>query len=148
MRRRLFAVFLPIGLAACHSPPELKIDHGYVRLGAVPTRPSAGYFTIHGGTVATTLIAVSTPVGVKSELHESMTAGGMSTMKPLGDLRIPAGSTTVFKPGGKHLMIFDINPGIKPGRAITLTFTFADGRRIDTLVPTIAPGAPAPVFKD
>ena len=148
MRARFFAVLSGLALAACHAPPELSIDHGYVRLGTQPSRPSAGYFTIHGGTQATTLIAVNSPVAVKSELHESMTAGGMSSMKPLGDLPIPANSTIAFKPGGKHLMLFDINPGIKPGRAITLTFTFANGRRIDVQVPTIAPGAPAPTFKD
>ncbi|MET3825821.1 MULTISPECIES: copper chaperone PCu(A)C [Sphingomonas] len=148
MNWRIFTVFPLAGLAACHEPPTLSVDHGYVRLGTMPSRPSAGYFTIHGGPTETTLIAVNSPVAVKSELHESMTAGGMATMKPLGDLKIPALSTTEFKPGGKHLMLFDMNPGIKPGRPITLTFTFSDGRRIDSLVPTIAPGAPAPTFKD
>lgn len=148
MNVRFLTVLAGLSVAGCQSPPELKVDHGYVRLGTLPSRPSAGYFTIHGGPTATTLIAVNSPVAVKSELHESMTAGGMATMKPLGDLPIPALSTTVFKPGGKHLMLFDMNPGIKPGRPITLTFTFSDGRRIDALVPTIAPGAPAPTFKD
>ena len=144
MNVRFFAVLACAAAAGCQSPPELKVDHGYVRLGTMPSRPSAGYFTIHGGPTATTLIAVNSPVAVKSELHESMTAGGMSTMKPLGDLKIPALSTTEFKPGGKHLMLFDMNPGIKPGRPITLTFTFSDGSRMQRKAWAIAAGDPAP----
>ncbi|MCH3005825.1 copper chaperone PCu(A)C, partial [Listeria monocytogenes] len=53
-------------------------------------------------------------------------------------------STTVFKPGGKHVMLFDMTPGIKPGRAVTLTFTFSNNQRVLYDAPTIAAGAPAP----
>lgn len=144
MRKRLTIAFPVLALTACHAPPELSIDHGYIRLAAVPSRPAVAYFTLHGGPADTVLIAVGSPVSVKSELHESMNAGGMATMKPLGDVGVPAGSTIDFKPGGKHLMLFDVNPGIKPGRVVTLTFTFADGRRIDYDAKTIAAGAPVP----
>ena len=133
----------------------LGVERAIVRLSPNPAAPSVAYFTVTGGPVDDRLIGVSSPVAVRTEIHESMTMNpstgsgqGMATMKPLGDLKIPALSTTAFKPGGKHLMLFDMNPGIKPGRPITLTFTFSDGRRIDALVPTIAPGAPAPTFKD
>lgn len=141
---RNFALVGVLALAACHSPPVLSVDPGYVRLAAVPSRPAVAYFTLHGGVADSTLIAVNTDVAVKSELHESMQASGMATMKPLGDVPVPARSTIAFKPGGKHLMLFDMNPGIHPPRAITLTFTFATGQRILVDEPTIAAGAPAP----
>lgn len=144
MRIRNFTILALVTLGACSSPPVLSVDPGYVRLAAVPRRPAVAYFTIHGGVADATLIAVNTDVAVKSELHESMQAGGMATMKPLGDVAVPARSSVVFKPGGKHLMLFDMNPGIHPPRAITLTFTFANGQRILVDEPTIAAGAPAP----
>ena len=142
-RRFLSIALLP--LAACtQPPPALSVDKGYIRLNAVSSRPAVAYFTIHGGSSDVTLLSVTSPVSIKSELHESMTAGHMAKMTPIGDFPVRAGSTNVFAPGGKHLMLFDMNPGVKPGRRIKLTFTFSTGQRIDLGVPTIAAGAPAP----
>ena len=142
-------IILPIlalttALAACNAPPQASVDGGYVRLGAVPRSPAAAYFTVHGGPADTTLLSVSTDVAIKAEMHQSMSAGGMSTMKPLDMLPVPARSEVRFAPGGKHVMLFDVNPGVKPGRYITLVFVFSDGRRIAKAVPSIAAGAPAP----
>lgn len=143
--RRSWVLVVALALGACGGgPPKLSVDKGYIRLAAVPSRPAVAYFTIHGGTADTTLIAVSSDVSIKNELHQSMQSGGMAAMKPLGDVPIPAGSTVAFVPGGKHLMLFDMNPGIKPGRAVTLTFTFANNQRIEFDAPTIAAGAPPP----
>jgi copper(I)-binding protein len=143
--RMILAASLALG-ACSATPPTLSVDKGYIRLAAVPNRPAVAYFTVHGGTADTTLIAVNSEVSVKAELHESMKAGGMASMKPLGDVPIRSGSTVEFKPGGKHLMLFDMNPGIKPGRVVTLTATFANNQRILFDAPTIAAGAPAPTF--
>ncbi|TPG54415.1 copper chaperone PCu(A)C [Sphingomonas glacialis] len=143
--RRSWVLVAALALGACSDgPPKLSVDKAYIRLAAVPSRPAVAYFTIHGGTADTALIAVSSEVSVKNELHESMQSGGLSAMKPVGDVPIRSGSTVVFAPGGKHLMLFDMNPGIKPGRAVTLTFTFANNQRIAFDAPTIAAGAPAP----
>ena len=138
-----------LSLAACREPPTLSIDKGYIRLNAVPNRPAVAYFTIHGGTADVTLLSITSPVSVKSELHQSMTrqaanGGHMATMAPIGDFPVRAGSTNAFAPGGKHLMLFDMNPGVKPGRIVPLTFTFSNGQRIDYNAKTIAAGAPAP----
>lgn len=131
-------------LAGCGDAPRLAVDGGYVRLAAVPRSPAAAYFTVHGGADATRLLSVSTDVAIKAEMHESMNAGGMSSMRPLDTLPIPARGTVPFAPGGRHVMLFDVNPGVKPGRKIMLTFVFANGQHLTTLVPSIAPGAPAP----
>ena len=146
MRNRLVLI-AALALGACGSgPPKLSVEKGYIRLAAAPRSPAVAYFTIHGGTADTALIAVSSEVSIKNELHQSMQSGGMASMKPLGDVPIPSGATVAFAPGGKHLMLFDMNPGIKPGRVVTLTFTFANNQRILFDAPTVAAGAPAPAF--
>ena len=137
-----------LGVAGCSKPKELFVDHAWVRLPAVKRQPGAAYFTVHGGPADATLIEVSTDVAIKSEMHETMggagAGGAMSRMAPLGSVKVPARSTERFAPGGRHVMLFDINPGIKPGAAITLTFTFANGERILQTAPAVAAGDPAP----
>ncbi|GAA0320872.1 copper chaperone PCu(A)C [Sphingomonas oligophenolica] len=141
--RFLALLITMLALAGCQ-PKEIYVSDGYVRLAAVKGHPAAAYFTLHGGETDATLISVSSDVAIRTELHESMQAGSMSSMKPLDHLAVPAGSKIVFKPGGKHVMLFDVNPIIVPGRTLPLLFTFADGLRIEYAATVIAAGDPAP----
>jgi len=68
----------------------------------------------------------------------------MSAMKPIDHLPLPAGGTIAFAPGGKHLMLYDVNPEIAPGRTLALTFTFSDGTRLQYPALVIAAGDAAP----
>ncbi|MDO7842607.1 copper chaperone PCu(A)C [Sphingomonas immobilis] len=144
MRLLLLLIVSLAGLDGCGQPKQVYIDDAYIRTAAAPGRPASGYFTLHGGTAATTLISVHTEVAIKTEMHESMTHGGMAMMKPIDHVALPADATVAFKPGGKHLMIFDLNPGMKVGKTITLVFTFSDGTRLEKEAVLIAPGAAAP----
>ncbi|WP_242146798.1 copper chaperone PCu(A)C [Sphingomonas sp. BAUL-RG-20F-R05-02] len=136
---------LLLGISGC-SARQFYIDHGYVRLAAAPGRPAVAYFTLHGGSTDTTLVAVHSEFSLRTELHQSMTSGGMAAMKPLDQVALPAGGKVAFKPGGMHVMLFGLNPVIKPGKTMTLQFTFADGNRYDYEALVIAPGDPAPKF--
>ena len=78
---------------------------------------------------------VSSPMVIRTEMHESMAsggmAGGMTSMKPIvGGVEVPAGRTVEFKPGGRHLMLNYVNLGIVPPRTLQLNFSFASGERI------------------
>ena len=129
--RGIFAGAAVVALAGCAQPAQLSVDGAWVRLAAVKGRPAAAYFTIHGGPTDATLINVTTDVAIRAEMHESMASGGVSSMKPIARVAIPAKTEIVFAPGGRHVMLFDMNPGIIPGdRRITFTFSFADGTRI------------------
>ena len=111
---------------------------------ALAGRPAAAYFTLTGGAADATLISVTSPLAIRSELHESMQAGGMASMKPVQQVALPAHGKVMFEPGGKHVMLFDVNPAIKPGSMILLVATFADGRRVQHNARAIAAGDPAP----
>ena len=129
-----------MALASCSPPKELSVDGAWVRLGAVTGRPAAAYFTVHGGPTPATLISVTTDVAIKSEMHETMDKGGLSTMAPLAKVEIPANTDVAFAPGGRHVMLFDMNSGIKPADRVTLTFAFADGTRIINNATVVAAG--------
>jgi copper(I)-binding protein len=143
MPRMIAALAALLMLGACQSH-DIMIDKGYVRLPAVKGQPAAAYFTLHGSGKDNTLISISTEYAIRSEMHESMKMGGMSSMKPVDHLSLPADGTLEFKPGGKHLMLYDVNPEIVPGRTLALTFTFADGTRLEYPALVIAAGAAAP----
>lgn len=126
------AAFTVLMLASCAPDPELRIDDAVVRLAATPKNPAAGYFTVVGGPKADRLLDVSSPVVIRTEMHESMAGhSGMMSMKPIeGGIEVPAGRAVEFKPGGKHVMMFNVNPGIVPPRTLQMIFTFASGERI------------------
>jgi len=137
----LLAALVTLGACQRH---DMFIDKGYVRLAAVKGQPAAAYFTLHGSGKDNTLISVSTEYAIRSEMHESMKMNGMSAMKPIDHLPLPAGGTIAFAPGGKHLMLYDVNPEIVPGRTLALTFTFSDGTRLQYPALVIAAGAAPP----
>lgn len=124
------ALAAPLALAACGDPAPTYIDQAYVRLSPNKDTPSAGYFVAHGGDSATQLRGVLTDYALKVEMHESMSQGGMMTMKPLDSVDIPAKSKVAFAPGGKHLMLWGVNDTAISRGKMTLTFLLANGDRL------------------
>ena len=141
-----------VALTGCGKKQELNVTDAYIRFSPVPSNPSAAYFTVHGGDTDVRLIDVSTEVAIRTEMHESMSQGGPSTgpggamtsMKPVMSVPIPARSIVKFEPGGLHVMIWKINPGLKPPKTVTLTFAFSNGERIQADAPLVAAGDGAP----
>jgi copper(I)-binding protein len=133
MRSFVVAVMAAVTLAGCEQA-QLGVDDAWVRLPAVSSRPGAAYFTIKGGADATSLLGVSSPAAVRTELHE------MKTMALLKDVAIAAGSTVKFEPGGKHVMLYDISPEVRAGGKIPLRLAFANGKTIEVEAELRAPG--------
>lgn len=139
MRSLVTMVAAAVALAGCEQA-QLGVEDAWVRLPAVSSRPGAAYFTVKGGADATSLLAVSTPATVRTELHEMKHENGMMTMAPIKDVAIPAGSTVKFEPGGKHVMLYDISPEVRAGGKIPLRLAFANGKTIEVEAELRAPG--------
>jgi copper(I)-binding protein len=137
---------LPLALSACGDPQPLYVDQAWIRLSANPSNPSAGYFTVHGGPEKVQLRGVITDRAQRIEMHESMQHDGMAMMMPIESADIPAKEKVVFAPGGKHLMLWGINPGAVEQGTMPLTFLFSNGDRIivDTVIRKPSEGAPPP----
>ena len=146
MRKTFASIAVAVTLAACGQPKQIFVDQAWVRLAAVPGRPAAAYFTLHGGKTDATLLTVTSPVTIRSELHETTSQNGAMSMRPIGRVALPASSKVAFAPGGKHVMLFDVNPGIKPGADVPMRFTFADGLQIEYNAKAIAAGDAPPKF--
>jgi len=144
--RGFVAIAVVAFLAGCQqAPKDVTADSAWVRLPAVAGNPGAAYFTLRGGTKDATLLSVGAKFAVRTELHESMKGHeGMMTMAPVKDLPVPAGGTVAFEPGGKHVMLFDIAPTLKPGEKAPLTLTLSDGKTITVDAIVVGAGDPAP----
>lgn len=130
-----------VTLAGC-TAREPTVADAWVRLPAVPGRPAAAYFTARGGDLDVRLSRVESPAAARAEMHQSMANG----MRPLSGVPVRAGAEVAFAPGGRHIMLFDPDPGLKPGDTTPLRLTF---ERIGETTLTIdakvvGPADPAP----
>lgn len=146
MRPFLLPVAAAVTLAGCGQSKQLTADHAWVRLAAVPGRPAAGYFTLHGGQTDATLLRVASSAAIRAELHETMREGAAMAMRDIDRVAVPAREELTFAPGGKHVMLFDVNPKVTPGSAVPLRLTFADGTNLDVQAKAIAAGDAPPQF--
>ena len=131
--------------AACAKVEAPAASDAWIRLAAVPGRPAAGYFTLHGGRADTKLVGVSVASVPRVELHLSrMTAGDMMTMDATPSVELPAGAALPFAPGGRHAMLFDVPATLTPGKNATMTFRFADGQTAVAEAKVMSAGASGP----
>ncbi|MGO9544686.1 MAG: copper chaperone PCu(A)C [Rhodomicrobium sp.] len=107
---------------------DLTIGHPWARPTAGTNKLGAAYLTVkNGGAEADTLLSASSPDAAKAEIHEHIhDANGVMRMRPVeGGLKIPAGETVEFKPGGYHIMLIGLNHNFEEGHAIPLKLSFA-----------------------
>lgn len=140
------ALILPLtALAtACQAPAERGATDAWVRLPAASGRPGAGYFTLTGGAKGATLLAVESPAAQRAELHEMASEGGVMRMGAVANIPVPANGQVRLAPGGLHVMMFGIRPGMQPGGTIPLTLRFADGGSVALDAKLVGAGDPAP----
>jgi copper(I)-binding protein len=135
--RRVAALLAIAGLAAAAlgacspgattAPPAATpvVTDAWVRPPMGADRPAAGYLTItNPGAVADALVAVTSPIAMSCEIHEtSLDSSGMAGMHPIDRLEIPAGGTVSLEPGGYHLMLMD-SQAMTVGSTVELRLEF------------------------
>lgn len=144
----LLAVAMATGVsgtasASAATPGGPAVTAAWVRLAAVPGRPAAGYLTLRAGGKDAELVSVASPLA-RVEMHSMSMAGGVMRMDKLPSVRVAAGTTATFAPGGNHLMLFDVPASVRPGAMLPLVLRFADGRTVRVEARAQAPGDAAP----
>ena len=126
---RLFAAALAaaLTLGACageKAPQGIAVEDAWVRLPPVPDRAGAAYFTLAAPPGPVTLEAIESPKAERIELHETRDEGGVSRMQKVASVPFPADARLTFGPGGRHAMLFGLDPALQTGGTIPLTFRF------------------------
>jgi periplasmic copper chaperone A len=151
------ASVLALGLSACgesrrkdaaqaetgngpDAAPGMVFTEGRLVLPAVKGNPGAAYFSVFNGSKAeVALVAVAIEGAGKAEMHRS--AGG--AMEKLAEVAIKPTWTQRFIPGARHVMAFDLDPGLQAGGTTEVTLIFADGDKLSAPLAIEGPGGGA-----
>ena len=114
--------------------PGIALTDAVIQLPLVQGNPGVAYFSMSQAAGAgRTLVSVSVDGAGRAEMHESKSAGGVSSMDEVNSVAIAPGTTVAFKPGGYHVMLFDVDKALKPGMTRELTATFDNGDKTTVL---------------
>jgi copper(I)-binding protein len=99
---------------------------------------AAVYFSItNAGKQADLLVALSSPIAARVELHESRDVHGVIEMRELTSLPCPAGATVVSTPGGLHVMLIGLARPLIAGTAFPLALRFRDAGTLTLQIPVV-----------
>ena len=135
------AVALIAALAVAIAMPPLAHTEmaGDITLTHPWSRPAAQgqngviYMDIQNkGTAEDRLIAVSTPLATKVELHRSTMEDGIHRMEKVESIVVPAGGAVELAPGGYHVMLVGLKFMLMAEETIPVTFTFERSGDITT----------------
>ncbi len=136
--KKLISVLLLVTIlvSACAKPGEFKVMDAWARPAASGDN-GAVYFIISNATnTGDTLLSVSTDVASVAEVHMSMMdSNGVMSMQMQESVSVPAQQEVIFKPGGLHIMLVELNRDLKIGDTISLTLNFEKAGSITIQVP-------------
>jgi copper(I)-binding protein len=139
MRSLAFASLVLVGLTlgACAQPTgegsgEVNATGAWMR--AVPAGAvGAIYFEIHNpGRQALHVVETRFEDAATTEMHETVQDGDIMRMLPLEDGFVVEGrGSTIFEPGGKHIMMMDLHRDMEIGATEMVTLIFEDGAELE-----------------
>ena len=138
-----FTASLVVASAALAQTNQLEVTNAWARATPAKAENGAAYVTIQSPTTDR-LVAVSSPVAKKAELHTMSMEGMVMKMRPLAGLDIPAGQPVTLKPGGEHIMLEGLDAPLREGQSFPLTLTFDKAGTRTVTVAIEKPGAAGP----
>jgi copper(I)-binding protein len=105
-----------------------------------PTPPVASvgavYFSMtNAGRKADRLVAISSPIARRVQMHESRTVQGIVQMRPVTSVECLPGVTVKSEPGGLHVMLLDLIQPLTAGTKFPLVLHFRDAGSLTIQVP-------------
>jgi copper(I)-binding protein len=118
-----FVTCLLVVTSAMGQTGPLEIKTPWARATPGHAENGAAYLTIVSPT-ADRLVAASSPVAKKVELHTMSMQGDVMKMRPLAAIDIPAGQPVTLSPGGMHIMLLGLTQPLREGQSFPLTLSF------------------------
>ncbi|MCD4663544.1 copper chaperone PCu(A)C [Agrobacterium sp.] len=115
---------------------SLEVSGGATK-AMLPGQPvGGGYVTIkNSGTSDDKLIGVESSASGRAEIHEMAMVNDVMKMRKLDDgIVIPAGQTVELKPGGLHMMFFDVKKPFAEGDKVPVTLIFEKAGKVEIVL--------------
>ena len=125
------AAVLVAGLGVAEAQAPLTASGAWVRV-PVPGRTVTAAFVVlenPGASAVQSVGATSDAAGIV-EMHEMVRSGDMMKMAPVKSIAVPAKGKVELKPGGLHLMLFELKKPLKEGETVNLALTTDTGGSI------------------
>ena len=115
---------------------SVDVVQPYIR-AVPPGHPNSAAFMVLKNTSEQdrALVNAHSNVSKVVELHTHKKEGGMMRMRRVKQIDIKAGSETVLKPGGLHVMFIGLKQQLKAGDKVELELEFDNGATIKLTVP-------------
>jgi copper(I)-binding protein len=129
----LIALLLLDGAQSKSTPHLLTISGAWLR--AASTGQVTGGYAVFENRSDTPIAvtAVRSPVAKTIELHTVSERDGMMRMERVDKFMVPAHGKLELKPGGFHLMLFDVTRPLNAGDKVALTVVTDIGRSFDVM---------------
>ncbi len=111
---------------------DITIVHPWSRPAAQGQNGVIYLDIMNNGTADDRLVAVSTPLATKVELHQSTMEEGIHRMEAVESVVVPAGGSVALAPGSLHVMLVDLKFMLMAEETIPVTFTFERSGAITT----------------
>lgn len=117
-----------LGLISFNLLAHINILNAQVRLLPSIVPNTSAYFLLENDTIQPlTLVAASSPVSGKVEIHNHVQENGVMKMVHVASVAVKAGETLALQPGGYHLMFFGLKKPLKKGQMVPVTLTTKSG---------------------
>ncbi|MNS92928.1 hypothetical protein D3C72_1270760 [compost metagenome] len=115
---------------------SLEVSGGTTK-AMLPGQPvGGGYVSIKNtGDSDDKLVGVESSAAGRAEIHEMAMVNDVMKMRKLDDgIVIPAGQTVELKPGGLHMMFFDVKKPFAEGDKVPVTLIFEKAGKVDIVL--------------
>ena len=125
---------------------DLTLSQTWTRATPPKAKAGGGFVSItNNGQSADRLVAASSDVAAKVELHEMAVTDGVMKMRQMDNgIAIPAGETVSLKPGGLHIMFMGLKQSFEQGTSIPVVLTFENAGEIAVDLSVAKMGAKSP----
>lgn len=110
---------------------DIKVENSFVKIVPTASKQTAIFMDIKNTSdKEITLVKATTTLSDATELHTHMKKDGMMKMMHVKDIKIPAKSTLHLKPGGYHIMVFNLKNPITKDTKADVTLEFSNGKKM------------------
>jgi periplasmic copper chaperone A len=131
-----FASILALTAAARPDAPGIEVGEPFSRPSIGQAAAGVVYLTLYNrGPLPDRLVAASTPVALRSDLHMHEHVGDVARMRRIDAVAIASGETVALAPGGLHIMLSGLKAPLREGDSFALTLQFEAAGAMTVKVP-------------